>query len=237
MNRLASSSRSVLQREIAMRSFSVSNRLAASARTAAARNANTMTIASSTTATTARRGNRSFVTASAPRLSATGRAPLPPTPRVPPPKTQVQKSTAGTGHKAPEASPGLYARTKDRGPVSWPSLFLVTVAAASAVAYYRIEREKRLEKAMGKIVSSESDGWTPRPDYLAKRKFKATPWGWFPVEDGFGARECLQDNIFVRIPKLNTSLTHCIAFSLSLLSTHSRKACHWRSLVARRPRR
>jgi hypothetical protein len=88
-----------------------------------------------------------------------------------------------------ESSPGVYARTKDRGPVSWPSLFLVTIAAASAVAYYRVERERRLESAMGKVVSSESDGWTPRPDYLAKRKFKATKWGWFPVEDGFGARE------------------------------------------------
>jgi hypothetical protein len=77
----------------------------------------------------------------------------------------------------------LYARTKDRGPVSWPSLFLVAVAAATAVAYYRIERERRLEAAMGKVVSSESDGWTPRPDYLAKRKFVATKYGWFPVDD------------------------------------------------------
>lgn len=89
----------------------------------------------------------------------------------------------------------MYARTKDRGPVSWPSLFLVAVAAASAVAYYRIERERRLERHMGKIVSSESDGWTPRPDYLAPRKFKATKWGWFPVEDGFGARECRVDDL------------------------------------------
>jgi hypothetical protein len=77
----------------------------------------------------------------------------------------------------------LYARTKDRGPVSWPSLFLVAVAAATAVGYYRIERERRLEAAMGKVVSSESDGWTPQPDYLAKRKFVATKHGWFPVDD------------------------------------------------------
>lgn len=129
--------------------------------------------------------------------SGSGRAPLPPLPRVPPPSspsppistTKVLKSSAGTG-RMKDAAPGLYARTKDRGPVSWPALFLVTVAAASAVAYYRIERERRLERAMGKVVSSESDGWTPRPDYLAKRKWKATKWGWFPVEDGFGAREC-----------------------------------------------
>lgn len=60
---------------------------------------------------------------------------------------------------------------------------------------------------MGKIVSSEyngtddmnnqndkkDDGWTPRPGYLAKRKFVATPSGWFPVDDGFGAREFLID--------------------------------------------
>jgi hypothetical protein len=150
---------------------------------------------------------RSFLT-STQRLSSNGgggggRAPLPPSPRVPPPPSttsstaaatpkqtfNAQKSTAGTGHMK-ESAPGVYALTKDRGPVSWPSLFLVTIAAASAVAYYRVERERRLESAMGKVVSSESDGWTPRPDYLAKRKFKATKWGWFPVEDGFGAREC-----------------------------------------------
>jgi hypothetical protein len=61
------------------------------------------------------------------------------------------------------------------------------VAAATAVAYYRIERERRLEEAMGKVVSSESGGmWTPRPDYLAKRKFVQTKDGWFPVDDVSG---------------------------------------------------
>ena len=64
------------------------------------------------------------------------------------------------------------------------------VAAASAVGYYRIERERRLEAAMGKIVSSESTGWTPKPDLLARRQFVQTPAGqWVPVEDGWGARE------------------------------------------------
>jgi len=100
----------------------------------------------------------------------------------------VHKSIAGTG-RMKDAPPGLYERTRDRGPVSWSSLFLVGVAAASAVAYYRIERERRLEQAMGKVVSSESDGWTPKPDQLAKRQFVQTKWGYFPVEDGFGARE------------------------------------------------
>merc|ERR1719491_1373475 len=41
-----------------------------------------------------------------------------------------------------------------RGPVSWVGLGLVAVAAASSVSYYKIERERRLEQAMGKIVST-----------------------------------------------------------------------------------
>jgi hypothetical protein len=76
-----------------------------------------------------------------------------------------------------------------RGPVTWPALGLVAVAAASAVAYYKIERERRLEKAMGKIVSSESDGWSPNPEFLAKRQWKLTKWGWFPAEDVWGGGE------------------------------------------------
>lgn len=113
------------------------------------------------------------------------RSPLPPAPRI----RGGSTATKQTHQKPVTPQTTLYERTKDRGPVSWTSLFLVTVAAASAVAYYRIEREKRLEAAMGQVVSSESDGWTPRPDYLAKRKFVPTQYGWFPVEDGFGARE------------------------------------------------
>ena len=42
---------------------------------------------------------------------------------------------------------------KGRGPVSWTMLGVVGVAAAAAVAYYRVERERRLEKALGTIVS------------------------------------------------------------------------------------
>lgn len=37
--------------------------------------------------------------------------------------------------------------------MTWPALGLVAIVAGSAVAYYRIERERRLENAMGKIVS------------------------------------------------------------------------------------
>jgi hypothetical protein len=122
----------------------------------------------------------------------TGRSPLPPAPRLlpkkaakaPPPGAQPPPQ-----QQLPQQSTNIYARTRNRGPVSWPALFLVSVAAASAVAYYAVERERRLERAMGKVVSSESEGWTPRPDYLAKRKFVATTAGWFPVDDGFGARE------------------------------------------------
>ena len=86
---------------------------------------------------------------------------------------------------------GFYEVAKDKTPVSWTSLFLVGVAAASAVAYYKIERERRLERAMGQVVSSEYDNkWSPRPDILAKRKFVKTKWGWFPQEDAAGgARE------------------------------------------------
>jgi hypothetical protein len=87
----------------------------------------------------------------------------------------------GTG----KAAPGVFI--KDRGPVSWPSLLLVGIAAASCVAYYNIERERRLETAMGRVVSSESGGWSPNPEVMAPRKFKLTPWGWFPEDDGFGA--------------------------------------------------
>jgi hypothetical protein len=140
-----------------------------------------------------------------------GRAPVPPAPRVYPSLNQT--TTANN------TASSLYSRTKNRGPVSWTSLFLVTVAAASAVTYYQIERERRLERAMGKIVSSEyngtapaaivsspsssttttttnpsfdtPDGWTPRPGYLAKRKFVATRSGWFPVDDAFGPCEFL----------------------------------------------
>ena len=118
--------------------------------------------------------------------SAGGRSPLPPSPRVLP----TAKSAQPRPDTAVLQPQSLYARTRNRGPVSWPALFLVSVAAASAVAYYSVERERRLERAMGKVVSSESEGWTPRPDYLAKRKFVPTKSGWFPVDDGFGAREC-----------------------------------------------
>ena len=34
-------------------------------------------------------------------------------------------------------------------------------------------------------VSSES-GWSPNPEFFAKRQFKRTKFGWFPVEDAFG---------------------------------------------------
>mmetsp|Transcript_14505 Transcript_14505/g.30006 ORF Transcript_14505/g.30006 Transcript_14505/m.30006 type:complete len:289 (+) Transcript_14505:105-971(+) len=59
------------------------------------------------------------------------------------------KTRAGSG-KVASSAPYI----KDRGPVSWPSLFLVGIAAASIVAYYNIERERRLESAMGRVVST-----------------------------------------------------------------------------------
>jgi hypothetical protein len=116
---------------------------------------------------------------------------------------------AGTG----KMGPGFYI--KDRGPVSWASLFLVGVAAASIVAYYNIERERRLETAMGRVVSSESGGWTPNPDTMAPRKFKLTPWGWFPEDDGFGACKLGRQSSHVLQEQLRTSYMHTIPLSNS----------------------
>lgn len=59
------------------------------------------------------------------------------------------KTTAGTGDPEGSGETGF----STRGPVTWPALGLVAIAAASAVSYYKIERERRLENAMGKIVS------------------------------------------------------------------------------------
>ena len=85
--------------------------------------------------------------------------------------------------------------SRNRGPVSWAALGLVAVASASAVGYYQVERERRLERAMGKVVSStyrdggEEEGWSPNPEFLARRKWKLTQYGWFPEEDAFGGGE------------------------------------------------
>ena len=62
------------------------------------------------------------------------------------------KTTAGTGDPEGSGTTGF----STRGPVTWPALGLVAIAAASAVSYYKIERERRLENAMGKIVSALS---------------------------------------------------------------------------------
>ncbi len=67
-----------------------------------------------------------------------------------PASIKYAKSAAGTGD--PEGLGGSTAFST-RGPVTWPALGLVAIAAASAVGYYKIERERRLENAMGKIVS------------------------------------------------------------------------------------
>jgi len=74
-----------------------------------------------------------------------------------------------------------------RGPVSWTNLGAVAVVSAAAVAYFKIQRERRLEEAVGKIVTSESAGWTPDRENYAPRKFKLLPDGkWMPEEDHWG---------------------------------------------------
>jgi len=108
----------------------------------------------------------------------------PPAPRVPP-TTAIhplasQVSTAGTGRQAA----GIFALNR-KTPVTWTSLFFVAVVAGSAVTYYQLERERRLEAALGQVVSSESDGWTPNPLAYAKRQFVKTKYGWFPKDDGW----------------------------------------------------
>lgn len=103
---------------------------------------------------------------------------------TPPLNVKNAKTRAGTGQMDGSDGAGSMSMIS-RGPVSWVGLGLVAVAAASGVSYYQIERERRLEQAMGKIVSSES-GWSPNPEFFAKRQFKKTKSGWFPVEDAFG---------------------------------------------------
>lgn len=115
------------------------------------------------------------------------------------PTTTASTAAAASQVAAAQKTETMYERVRNRGPVSWPSLFLAGVAAASAVAYFQIERERRLETAMGKIVTSESDGWTPRPEMLAKRKFVATKHGWFPMADAYGAGECFISHVILLV--------------------------------------
>lgn len=69
-------------------------------------------------------------------------------------QNKYAKTRAGTGSVEPiDGASSSSNSMMPRGPVSWASLGLVAVAAASAVSYYQIERERRLEEAMGKIVS------------------------------------------------------------------------------------
>jgi len=46
------------------------------------------------------------------------------------------------------------APSAKRGPVSWTNLSLVAVASAAAVGYFKVQRERRLEEAVGKIVTT-----------------------------------------------------------------------------------
>jgi protein SCO1/2 len=73
-------------------------------------------------------------------------------PATPPANDPVfAKTSAGSGKMN---DTDIHSFSIGRGPVSWPALGLVAITAASLVAYYKIERERRLEEAMGKIVST-----------------------------------------------------------------------------------
>jgi hypothetical protein len=103
------------------------------------------------------------------------------------------KTAAGTGRLI--ENPGEEF-SRNRGPVSWAALALMAVASASAVGYFQVQRERRLEQAMGKIVSStyrngggEEEGWSPNPEIFAKKKWLRTKYGWFPEKDAFGGGE------------------------------------------------
>ena len=128
-----------------------------------------------------------------PESSGSPKASTQPTPKAPNnPSSPIKYAKTSAGSGDPEglsAAGGGSTGFSMRGPVTWPALGLVAVAAASAVAYYKIERERRLENAMGKIVSSEL-GWSPNPELLARRQYVRTKWGWFPKEDAFGGGEC-----------------------------------------------
>jgi len=76
-----------------------------------------------------------------------------------------------------------------RGPVSWTMFGIVGVAAAAAVSYYSIERERRMEEALGKIVTSESEGWTPDSNNWKPLKYEWNGRGWYPEETSFGPSE------------------------------------------------
>lgn len=72
---------------------------------------------------------------------------------TPPLNVKNAKTRAGTGQMDGSDGAGSMSMIS-RGPVSWVGLGLVAVAAASGVSYYQVERERRLEQAMGKIVST-----------------------------------------------------------------------------------
>mmetsp|Transcript_15779 Transcript_15779/g.15968 ORF Transcript_15779/g.15968 Transcript_15779/m.15968 type:complete len:337 (-) Transcript_15779:443-1453(-) len=98
-------------------------------------------------------------------------------------KRLLHGNQPGVGPKEDPNSGGV-----GRGPVSWVNLGLIGVASAAAVAYYRIQRERRIEEAMGKIVTSESGGWSPDPKLWKPRQYYQTEDGrWFPETDPFGA--------------------------------------------------
>jgi hypothetical protein len=133
----------------------------------------------------------------------------------PPPSSSSSGSTNTAGSLGAGRFAKLYERTRDRGPVSWTQLFLVTVVAGAAVTYFGIKRERRLEQVVGKIVSSESDGWSPDDANFGRRKFVKTKYGWFPIKDGYSGGTFF---ILLVLADEFLSVLTCVVFALPFFS-------------------
>lgn len=72
-------------------------------------------------------------------------------PKSKPVDPKAAKTSAGTGRPSEMAGEQF---SRHRGPVSWAAFGVIAVASASAVGYFQVERERRLERAMGKVVST-----------------------------------------------------------------------------------
>jgi hypothetical protein len=123
-------------------------------------------------------------------------------------QTQTRHFAHGT---SPGEGPKQLHSVARRGPVSWTSLGLVAVVSAAAVGYFKVQRERRLEEAIGKIVTSESDGWSPDKENFAPRKFYQTEDGkWLPRRDQWGGCEFVYPAVCFTCGLHTVGLMQCI---------------------------